>query len=101
MTGWSVHTPSLPLSPSGGDVVCEGGRGADLSCEAEVGDLDGVAAGGEDVLGLEVAVEEPKAVHVRQALQQEVVAGCKHARYKVTHQGMRWAPRPLGSKLTN
>ena len=78
-------------SPSGGDVVGERGRGADLPCESEVGDLDGVAAGGEDVLGLEVAVEEAQAVHVRKALQQRkvvalYVTGCKHAEYKVTHR---------------
>ena len=35
----------IPRSPSGGDVVGEGRGGADLPGEAEVGDLDGVAAG--------------------------------------------------------
>ena len=64
----------VPCSPSGGDVVGEGRGGADLSGEAEVGDLDGVAAGRQDVLGLEVAVEEAQAVHVRQALQKK--EGC-------------------------
>ena len=69
MTGWSVHTPSLPLSPSGGDVVCEGGRGADLSGEAEVGDLDDVGPHAEQVLRLHVAVEVAVFVHEGQALQ--------------------------------
>ena len=60
---------SLSLSPSGGDVVGEGGRGSYLSRQAKVGDLDGVRGGGQDVLGLEVAVEEAQPVHVRQTLQ--------------------------------
>ena len=66
---------NLPPSPSGRDVVGEGRRRADLSGQPEVGDLDGVAAGGQDVLGLQVAVEEPQAVHVRQALKKE---NCAH-----------------------
>ena len=55
--------------PASADIVSVGGRGADLSRQTKVSNLDHVWRGAENVLWLEISVEESVTMHIGQGLE--------------------------------